>query len=579
MHLVISLLSDGVSILYGYAGGIIAFLTAVLGLGLLTVRFAADPEEGKPLRILIALSLGGVVLSLISYALVIIAHSIPIVLRPGSILVLIVSAIVCLHEIWPMARPPYSGLRLFVLSMLALFVLLVLRLVFLKHILLPPYSDSVLHFQIVQSFLQPGLGSDTNLSLENLSENYYHFGFHALVAWLTSVSGIDPLVSIPLLGQLFLVIAPASVALLTYTVTREKISALAAGVLGASGWFMPAFAANWGKYPAISALATAPGLIATFWLLQRKPANRVHLLILGFLLLIGITLMHSRIVIVLFLAAVCVVLSNRVGIKQGLSLAQAIRFSLLYVISLSPLYDLLREFYVVLPISIVLLGLLPFAFQSYPRVSFGIFFFTFSIWLVKLAPAVLPGHIPTLLNDQFVEIMLYAPFSVISGAGFGGLITKLPGSGLLRWIAAGVPILLLLWNLSTGRSILPDPCCEYYGENDQAAFQWIRDHATDRSLILTSSFWNEGKFFGTDAGIWISPLTGTATNRLPFNINWQLADDLEEICRAGAREIYIYAGGRQFSFRRQQLGLLAWAQPVFQARETVIYQVASCEFW
>lgn len=570
-------LLDGLTVLQGYGVGIAGFFVSVLGLGLLTTRCMVGDGIDKNLKLLIGLSIGSVTLSVLSYVLVIAGHWAPSILESGSILILVLSLAVLAVEYWPKPRGSGFGIRLITIIILALFLLLIIRLVFLKHILVPPYSDSVIHFQIVQDFLHPGKGSDLNISLENLPQRYYHLGFHGLAAWLTSVSGIDPLGSIPLLGQLFLVIAPVSIALLAYVTTKDRTAALFAGLLGALGWTMPAFAANWGKYPAISSLVSMPGVLASFSLYQHEHAKKQRMLFSGLFLLTGITLMHTRITVVVLLAAISFWVSKKAVMKDELSFAQAVRFSLLYVISLSPLYSLLGEFYVEFPVAIVILLLLPFAFQAYPRLSLGIAFFTFCLWLIQLIPTLVPEYSPTLLNDQFIEIMLYIPFSLLGGAGFGGLIKTLPTTGYLRWIAGGLPIVFVAWNFWAGQSIYPDPCCQYYGEGDRAAFQWIKNHTTDRSLILVSAFENGGQIFGTDAGIWIDPLTGRDTNKLVFDIDWNLeGGELDELCQAGAREIYIYMGGREFSFESSQLKHAAWAEPVFGADGTVIYRITGC---
>lgn len=569
-------LIDGFSMLQEYGVGIAGFFVSVLGLGFTATRWLARDDIGNGLRALIGISSGAVILSVLSYALVIAGHFVPPALKTGSFLIIALALVGPAAAFWPRpfeVRLPRGAVALIGL---ALSLLLIARLIFLKHILVPPYSDSVIHFQIVEDLLHPGAGRELNISLDSLPERYYHLGFHSLAAWLTSFSSIEPIASIPLVGQLFLVLAPVSIALLAYAATKSEHAAWMAGLLGAIGWHMPAFAANWGKYPALSALVCLPGVLASLSLIRVKPLENRASLFFGLFLLAGLTLMHTRILVVVFLAGLSYLVAWKAGPKEEIPYAQAVRFSLLYLISLSPLYPMLAEFYGGLPVLVIMLVLLPSAFQAFPRLSLGAAFFTCCLWSLQLIQSLLSGFLPEILNRQFIEIMLYIPFSLLGGAGFAGVMRSLPAAGYFRWLAASMPIAIIMVQFWAGHSMYPDACCEYYGAEDEKAFRWIRTNTTDRSLVLTSAFESGGQFFGTDAGIWIQPLTNRSTNKAAYDTEWSLTAELEQLCRAGARELYIYAGGRKFSFASSRLVQADWAEPVFRAGGTVIYQVSRC---
>jgi len=379
------------------------------------------------------------------------------------------------------------------------------------------------------------------------------------------------------LGQLFLFLAPISVAAFTYTATKNLYGALFSGLLAAVGWMMPAFSVNWGKYPALTAISVLPVVFALPWLYQYGKGRKPIFLLYNLLLAFGIALIHSRIIVCLLLGIGSYLLASKLKFKDELGIFQAIRLSILFILSLWPLSQLLTDFYKDMPTWIVLLILTPFAFQYYPKIIAGIFFFTFGLWFSALVPNLLKINLQPLLDRQFLEMILYIPFSILGGMGFGGLIRKLESSSSLKWIAIITLVGILIVNFPTSNVFRADSCCNYFTEDDKVAFEWIQKNKSDHTLFIISTFNNNGKMSGSDAGIWIYPLTQTPINKLPFNINWNSAEIYGEICRFGSNETYIYAGGGSFSFEKLQLIKQTWAQSVFQIGKVTLYKVDECK--
>jgi hypothetical protein len=565
---------DGASVFFEFIAGILFFLVAIFGLGFISIK-TNRYEAGWKVNLLAAFSVGSVVLCVVSYFLVLLSHSWPFLLQPGSFIILFFAILVLLRGIWLKEIKITWDTRVFLAAMFV-FLLLIIRLAFLKHIILPPYSDSPIHYQIVSGFLHPGAIDNSNLSLENILSNYYHFGFHSLAAWLTTVAKMEAVDAIALLGQLFLVIGPASIMFLVYSLTNDSNGALFAGLLAAIGWYMPAFAVNWGKFPAISALATMPSVLAFLKLRSIGGAKNNISLILGLMLFTGIALMHTRVIVGILLAIVCYSLSNKLTVRDELGFFQSVGYSVLYIISLWPLLQLLTDFYSGVLVVAVLLVLLPPAFQVFPRLSIAVFLFTFGAWLIGIAPTLIDNSFRTLLDKQFLEMMLYIPFSIMGGAGFAGIIKKLSFAGTLRWYVTVPLVSCVLLNFLQGNSIYPDPCCDYFQESDRLAFDWIQNNSSKNTLVLISTFESTGQIVGTDAGIWLLPLIGQPTNKLPFDIKWDSFNEIEKTCQTGAREVFIYVGGREHSFDYTQLAQAEWAKLAFKAGKTMIYQIPEC---
>jgi hypothetical protein len=569
----LSIMLDGWSILNEYLEGILVFYVGVIGFGLLASKYIIRNPSDWKMKFLAAFGVGVAVLGLVAYVLAFLSRFWPFLLQPGSYATLFIAGLVLLKELWGIREKKTQTAYAF-LGMAALFLLLIIRLAFLKHIILPPYSDSPVHYQIVSRFLHPESSIVSTLSFETLLTNYYHFGFHSVVTWLTTITNYDPADTISLVGQLVLVIAPASLFFLVYVLTNNIIAALFAGLLAAIGWDMPAFAVNWGKFPAVSSLAILPCVFALSKLYFHEPREKhTGLLWLG-MLGVGLTLMHSRVVVCTLLVIICFLVTKALTIEPKLSFFQSTRYTLLYLISLWPLLPNLTDFYARTVVVTVLLVLLPFAFQLYPRIALGIFLFTFGIWLVSVTPTFGSGNAKTLLDRQFLKIMLYIPFSVIGGVGFAGLMEQIPRSVVLRRSANIVLLGSLILNFLPNNSVYPDSCCNYFSESDRNAFHWLQEKPPDHILVLIAAFEDDGRMVGTDAGIWLFPLLGLPTNRLPFNLNWNSLEELQSICQMKAKDIYIYMGGRNYSFDNEKLSEEIWTPLIFDSGRTRIYQVA-----
>lgn len=237
---------------------------------------------------------------------------------------------------------------------------------------------------------------------------------------------------------------------------------------------------------------------------------------------------------------------------------------------------MLDNFYARMGIFVVLLILLPFAFRYHPKLSLGVFLFTFGLWMLAIAPTLVISNPRMLLNNQFLEIMLYIPFSIIGGAGFAGLMEWRPVTSFLRPTLATLFLAGVILSFLPNNSVYPDSCCNYFSESDRAAFRWLEQNSTDHTLVLIPSFDDNGRMKGTDAGVWLFPLLGQPTNKLPFNLDWSSREELESICRLNAGDTYIYQGGRDYSFDHEKLEKEIRAHLVFESGKTKIYQVDGC---
>lgn len=571
----LGILADGLEILNLYKAGILIFLVTIFGLGSFILSQVKTRDLERGMMFLGSFSIGAIALSVVTYFIAWIGHFLPSLYRPASLLVLGFAIFAILRGIWLGNYRGTSSLWLAgVLS--GLLLLLVARLSYLDHILLPSYSDSPIHFQIISDLLHPGGRYAINLSIGNTFTHYYHLGFHAETAWLSSITGIAPEDGISLLGQILLVLAPISIIFLTWQLTGSVGGALFAGLLSAAAWDMPAFAVNWGKFPALISLATLPAALAFIGIFLPGRLRDRKVILFSLMLAAGLMLLHTRILVCVLLAVGAVVLSYKLMEHGDLGFFQALRLSLLYILSMIPIFQPILDFYSGIPSLMVWIVLLPFAFQSFPRVSLAVVLFTLAVWFTALVPPLLMENGPELIDRQFLEILLYIPFSVLGGAGFTGMLKKLTARPAARTAVAITLAVFASLIFLKGDSLLPDGCCLYYTSSDQSAFHWLEKNTSPGDLVLISTMTAEGTTSGTDSGIWIQPLLGRSTNKFPYDTNWNLQRTAEEICASTTHAIFIYAGGRNYSFRDSILSSGTVATLVFSSGDTNIYKYTGC---
>lgn len=480
-------------------------------------------------------------------------------------------------ELWAHANILIPGGILFLL-------VLIVRLSFLRGLLLPPSFDSAVHVEIVQDFLSPQSPPQALYSLPNILHRYYHFGFHSLAAWFVLSTGVKPEFAVSLLGQLFLVLAPVSIFYLAIVTTNNFPAAIAAACLACVGWKLPAFAANWGKYPALAGITILPSVLGV--LVQGWKARRIKwptgLLLLC--LVVGETLFHSRTLICLLIAGLAYTLAGeivkRIKISPWRSLLLAVFFAAFFWTQLN---DLLKTYadtnYLVLAIVLILS---PFAFRFFPRPALAILLYICGIVLLLKLP--LPIYLQTYnlawLDLPFLATMTYIPLALLGGLGLAGFLLCLK-QPWLRILIIVCFFILVLGNSIATQSFSPDPFYNFVRPADVVAITWIDNNTTqDASVIISGAIVSSDSEYldylaGSDAGIWVEALTRRKTLLKPFNLDWSSPQAQSEFCQLG--NAYVYSGGWPFGFNPHDLKKLDWMTPVEDIQPVVIFRIKNCQ--
>ncbi|MBK6647431.1 MAG: hypothetical protein IPG44_17065 [Anaerolineales bacterium] len=563
----ISALGDGIKILFEYKIEIIALLVTCHGLGLIVLRTSTTLFDARPIIILSTLPTGMIVLCgftfLLSFASLISVHLHKLI-SWSVVFIGLVSLIHYLHK-------ETKQLINIALVTTVYTILLLLKLPLLDRILLPGYTDSPIHYQIIENILDPYTTSP-GMGIGNLTETYYHLGFHGLAAWIASLTGTNSANAMSLIGQLSLAAVPLSVAFATFALSKNIAGSLASGFLAAFGWAMPAFAINWGKFPALLCLSLLPAALG-WGALLRDPKGKGWLVIAAISFLIASLIgTHTRSLFIFILFITGLSLVKYLSIPDTLGYPKAFLYSTLFIVSLLPLRSVLGNFYNPIILNLVLIGLLPFGFRCFPRELSALFFFTSSIWLSDTIGDIFMGGFKP-FDVQFTSIMLFIPLSIAGGLGISGLTKHMNIMGVIAVTA--ILILAIAYNSPWRKSLIPDPCCNYYTESDERAFEWIKDE-TDASALFIIAAIEGDQHHGTDAGIWIHPLINRPVNKRPYNADWTNSAEFPNSCNSGENDIYIYLGGNTFSFRESQLSNIPWVDPAFSDGKVNIYRILSC---
>ncbi|NWG33943.1 MAG: hypothetical protein HXY42_05835 [Chloroflexi bacterium] len=464
---------------------------------------------------------------------------------------------------------------------------LLLRLAFVARVVLPSYFDSAQHYALIARIL----ADDFSQTFEMLRADFYHMGFHFLAAFLVSIFREGIAITMLIAGQVILVLLPLPLFFIVKQTTGSTPAAWCSAALSAFGWYMPAHAVNWGKYPALLGILLILYTLEVVVLFYGKPLSgrmRWIPVLAGFGVLASI-LAHSRALVVFGM----LLLSWGAATRWS-----GLRLWLRNLVLLMALAGLVFEVTVVLRREVLSLLLDPylgegvwttllvalsavFAHKLYPRFTFAALLFVnllFAGLFVPVQGVLLSRPYLTLLDRPFVEMFLFLPLSLLGGVGVAGLErTRLGRFAAL--LAAG----FVVTQAVLGYKPYPSDCCVIAGSDDVLAIAWAAKQLPAEARVGIASMQLkvlpdatfEGEV-GADAGLWIAPLAGRGTVLLPFDVDFSQPASLDLLCRA--RVSHLFVGEKGQTFDRASLDLRpAWYRPLLSMPKTAVYEVTGCD--
>jgi hypothetical protein len=417
----------------------------------------------------------------------------------------------------------------------------------LRGIVAGPGSDSYHHTLISQMIVDRGALPDDFQPLEPIATFTYHFGFHgwvAAVAWLT---GLQPLILVPLLGQILTAVSALSVAFFTQASTHSQragvISALITGLVSV----FPAYLINWGRFTQLAGLVLLPLFLGLIWIWQERDDNHKTLPFIG-ILAAGISLTHYRVALMAAIGAAALLLFRLSSERNLLSrLKLSLWRSLLAVafagLLISPwIWHSFKAHRVGYPIQLGIpqstyfslnrLGTVPLHYASNsPLILFALLGIALGWWQRKRVAIFLSSWIALMLflstpriasvyMDRISTIIsLYIPASILIAWVFDegiSLVTrrfKIVDS--MAWFGI---IFLAILGAKSITSIL-EPTASYVGREDLRAMEWIRENTpVSSNFMVNTHHWDflPEFVFGSDAGYWLPLLSGRKTITSPI---------------------------------------------------------------
>ena len=464
---------------------------------------------------------------------------------------------------------------------------LLLRLAFVSKAIFPSYFDSAQHYTTIKNILSNG----SLYVFETLRVNYYHVGFHFITAFFASIFQAEITTVMLILGQVTLTLLPLLLFLLIKDITNSNQAGMFAMALSAFGWYMPAHAVDWGKYPALMSLGMILLVVRQAKDLLHGPKRMMSYGMLGLSIFVA-AFIHSRSVVVLGVVGAAWMLS-----MWWNNLAQAQKRFILFfllatlmagsvIILQHEIMTLLFDPYLIKGIwttSLVIL-LSIFAYRSFPQLTFTIIL-AVNLLLVGLyipIADIIPGLTQlTLLDRPYVEMLLFLPLSLLGGLGLAGL-ERVVKSSIQRYaVLVGVGIVLLY--AIANYEFYPSKCCVIVGNDDVAVMTWMENQLSAKARVgiasaelrVVAADVSDGDV-GADAGIWITPLIGRGTVLLPFNSEFDQREIFDLLCTK--KVDYLFVGELGQTFDRARLDFRPeWYKPLLSMPRTRVYEVVGCD--
>ena len=405
-----------------------------------------------------------------------------------------------------------------------------------RELVLPNWVDSQHHVLIIRKMIEFG-GLPSTLEPYLPGPFYYHFGFHAVTALFSVLSGLDPAASVLMLGQVISACIGLAVYALAKQFSKDWLIGLLAAVFVTFTTKLPGYYLTWGRYTLLIGVMLLPVAMAEA-LRAWESHDRWWKLAGLSLLTAGVLLSHyfTAFLFILFLAAL--------GIQW---LVQTIRnksadWKLIVSIALSAIVGLFltsRWYYRIFvyssaasrPVFRVMdsetlktawnyLYYLVGPISGYVLIGFGLFGLLWSIFKTRKvhfqlwALLVLFFALPTglrLMNFRYdyFALVVFIPIAITSAFG----IVLLFGQFIKRRILATILILLIATCISVGGAWQNAQAVNaetiLATRSDLEALDWIKTHTPeDARFFVNTTYWGYEIYRGVDGGGWILPMTG-----------------------------------------------------------------------
>lgn len=431
--------------------------------------------------------------------------------------------------------------------LIAIFALtLFLRFAMVRDLASSPWVDSIHHALITRLMVENGGLPNTYAPYLPLEADYYHFGFHSLMATIIWLTGIEIQDGLLILGQVLNALMVFPIYLFVKNLTKNRTAGLAGSLIIGVFTLMPAYYTSWGRYTHLTGLLVLPVVFSFFTIIFTKgklaASQTRYLWAAGVITLTGLFLIHYRVAAFLGLLVFAYLIAQINPRKWIQSTSQLVLCSVFGFFLLLPwLPGLLTNLLIPKGLvwrggdanfsqipwnflkpglgepALVLAGVgLVLAILSLKRFPITVLLWTGMMYLLaNLSVFGLPGA--NFVNPVSMEITLFMPISVLSGFAIGGSLDLLDKHLANRWHVIPKVLFVFVGSFTAilgVQKLLPtlNPITFLSREADFLAIKWIENNLPENEIILINpTGWGYGLYMGQDGGYWISPLTGHLT--------------------------------------------------------------------
>ncbi len=432
------------------------------------------------------------------------------------------------------------------------------RLFQARGLLLPNWVDSQHHYLIIRVILEHG-GLPETLAPYLDMPFYYHYGFHAVAAIYTAISGLEIGQAMIILGQVLNALIGLSVYALGKALWKDWRPAAAAALLVTFVTRMPAYYLSWGRYTLTIGMIFLPLAMSVALRLLRKPHRKTDIALLA-LLTAGVLLSHyfTGLLLAIFLVILaCIHFAPRLrkmltavaglsgiltGALLGLILALPWLLRVAHYSSLSTgiesnlgtiasgsstasyIWKLLgptTNYALLVP---AIIGLALALTKKIPS--------AFSIWSLFLAVFALPWtfNLQPFRPDHFA-IVLFLPITLWAGWLFWQAGRWAARRFQRRWACCALMLALLVgwiaWSFPLSADIV-NPVTVMVTEDDLDALEWVKENTPeDARFYINTTYWQTDIYRGVDGGGWLLPYTGRWA--LVPTVFYTFSPDLEQV--------------------------------------------------
>jgi len=429
-----------------------------------------------------------------------------------------------------------------------------------RELVFPAWVDSVHHAMIIRLLLVHGRIPATLDPWIPNGQFYYHWGYHALVAFVSWLLGFTTPARLPMVMLAFGQLLNALTFVMVYAggrvLFRSRQAGLAAATFATTASMFPAFYVSWGRYTQLTGLLLLPPLLIALWRLAARP--RFRELLLAAVLASGLVLIHVR---VAFFAAIAAAvlwaaawMSGRrtfivawtgaaaaaaalsapwlVHLLTNRHVAQFVRPAALRAGSIEaalPLTDVIVRGdplpWIAIASAVLLMLTMVVRKRGVPW-SPMIFIGAVTAAVAAALQIRLAGVVfARLASNASAEIALFLPLALAAGGALAAAARCLlprravPVAITAVLLASSAAGLVVLRDIVVPQTVLADA-------DDAAAMQWIRGQTpVDARFAVNARRWMGDVFMGTDGGYWIPLMTGRAAIVPPALYAWTLPAD------------------------------------------------------